>query len=279
MKRMVRAIVTLGVFSSALATTKAPDAGRGPKPTPGTETHVLIVSGINKELQESQAKDRAVMKLRKFFLNDAQVDPARLTVLVDENSSARKDAKVSTAENLKRSLEALAASVEPGDRLIFYYAGQANIVAGKLRLNLPGKDVTHDQLAGWINRIKISSMLVVLDCPGAGLSAKALTGPERIVICGAKGDQPYSTRFSEYFLPALGDNASDTDADGKVSVLEAFTVASKKLDALYLNQNLFKTETPVLEDNGDGICDPRPGRYKHDKNDGPAASRFFLSVE
>jgi len=238
---------------------------------------VLVVSGINKHPKERRLRDKAVMELRRFFRDNAGVSPDRLSVLVDGGSLVTEGSKTSTAVNLKEALKALATAVKPADRFVFYYVGQANIVAGKLRLNLPGADITHEQLAEWINEVKASSMLIVLDCPGAGLAVKALTGQGRVIIVACTGDQHYSTRFSEYFVPTLVDDNGDTDGDGKVSLLEVFTAASRQLDDLFREQGLLKTETPVLEDNADGIPSQRPWRYKQENTDGQAASAFFLS--
>ena len=121
-------------------------------------------------------------------------------------------------------------------------------------------------------------MLFVLDCPGAGLAVKAMTGQGRIIIGACTAEQHYSTRFSEYFVPSLVDSKSDTDSDGKVSLLEAFTFASKHLDDWYFRQLLLKTETPILEDNADGFPSRQPWRYKQDKTDGREASKLFLSA-
>jgi hypothetical protein len=180
---------------------------------------------------------------------------------------------------LSQTLATFAAKIQPADRFVFYYTGQANTVAGKLRLNLPGQDITHQSLAECINQIKASSMMIVLDCPGAGLAAKAITGKGRIVVCGCEAQQHYSTKFGEYFVPALADPNSDTDGDGKVSVLEAFTLACKQSEDWYRQRNLLKTETPVLEDNADGVPSPQPWRYESDKADGLLASKFFLTAE
>lgn len=237
----------------------------------------LIVTGINKNAEDRQTKDKAVVDLRNFLINNAVVKRDDLAVLANSRSMARKQSEISTAENLKGQIDKFAAAVNPADRFIFYYVSQANVVGDKLRLNLPGADVTGEQLAEWLNRIKASSMLIVLDCPGAGLAVKALSGDGRIVVAGCTADQHYSTRFSEYFVPALGENASDTDGDGKVSLLEAFTSASRQLDDFYRSKGLLKTETPVLEDDGDGEPSDRPWRFKQGRTDGAAASRFFLS--
>ena len=275
----MKTIMTIVLFTIVCESTtaQAPRGERSREPKEGDSTYALVVSGINKDPEERQIKDKAVADLRRFFLSTARLNANRLNVLVDSNSSVRGDSRISTAANLKETLKSLAAAVEPSDRFIFYYAGQANIVAGKLRLNLPGTDITHEQLGEWVSEIKPSSMLIVLDCPGAGLAVKALAGQNRIIIGACTADQRYSTRFSGYFVPALADNDCDTDGDGRVSLLEAFTAASKQLDDLYRQQGLLRTETPVLEDNADGIPSRQPWRYERDPTDGQAASTFFLS--
>lgn len=243
------------------------------------KTYVLLVSGINKNLKERQTEDHALMSLHRFLLDKAGVDSGRISVLVDRKSSVQKDSIISTTENLKKQIDRFSVEVNTSDIFIFYYIGQANIVSDTLRLNLPGPDITHKQLAEWINGIKVSSMLIVLDCPGAGLAVKALKGPDRIIIGACTADQHYSTRFSEYFVPALTDEKSDTDEDGRISLLEAFIFASMNVDDFYRQQVLLTTETPVLEDNSDGIPSRQPWRYKQDKKDGLIASKFFLSVK
>ncbi len=275
MKRAIIAILLLIVSGSPLF--EALGSERSPESKESGKTYVLIVGGINKDSKERLAKDRAAADLSRFFLDIAGVKPERLSVLVDSEPTARKGSGISTAGNLKGQMDRFAASVNPEDRFIFYYIGQANVVSDRLRLNLPGPDISHEQLAEWTNAIKASSMLIVLDCPGAGLAVKAVAGRGRIVIGACTADQHYSTKFSEYFVPALVDEGSDTDGNGRISVLEAFTSASRGVDDFYRRQSLLTTETPVLEDNADGAASKQPWKYEQSKMDGLAASRFFLS--
>jgi len=239
------------------------------------DTHVLLIRGIIKDQQEKTAKDKVFADLQHFFTVQLRVKPKTLVVLVDEAEGAR----TSSRQNLKASIEKLARTIKAADTFIFYYLGQANITAGKLRLNLPGPDAIHEELGEWINKIKADSMLLVLDCPGAGLAIKSLTGKGRIVLCAARSDQPYSTRFSEYFLPALTNKENDTDADGAVSLLEAFRRTAEQIDDYYRKQNLLGTEIPLLEDDDDGIPSQQPWRYKEKKKDGKAASMVFLAQD
>lgn len=275
MKRTIIAILVLIVSGSLLF--ESLGAERTPESKKSGKTYVLIVGGINKDSKDRLAKDRAVTDLSQFFLDIAGVLPERLSILVDSKSTARKGSGISTAGNLKEQMDRFAATVNPEDRFIFYYIGQANVVSETLRLNLPGPDITHKQLAELINAVKASSMLIVLDCPNAGLAVKAVTGRSRIVIGACTADQHYSTKFSEYFVPALIDEGSDVNDDGRISLLEAFTSACRGVDDFYRLGSLLTTETPVLEDNADGVASKQPWKYEQSKMDGLAASRFFLS--
>ena len=272
-------IIILLAFMCEFPSAKAQDVEQNTKLKEKGKTYILIISGVNKSSKDRLSKDRAVIDLRRYFLDNAAVVSDQLSVLVDRKSSVRKDSIVSTADNLKKQIDRFSAAVNTNDRFIFYYIGQANIVSDTLRLNLPGPDITHTQLAEWINGIKASSMLIVLDCPGAGLAVTDFTGQNRIIIGACTADQHYNTCFSEYFVPALLDERSDTDEDGRISLLEAFTSASRSVDEFYRLQALLTTETPVLEDNADGIPSRQPWRYMQDKMDGLSASKFFLSVE
>jgi len=253
-------------------------AGSG-GPSQNAETNALIVTGINKSVKDRQTKDKAVVDLRTFFLSSVAIRKDRLAVLANSRGLVEDDSQVSTAANLKSRIDEAARVVRTSDRFMFYYVGQANIADGKLRLNLPGADITHEQLAQWLSRIRASSALIVLDCPGAGLAVKALAGPGRIIVAGCTAEQPYSTRFSEYFVPALSDAQSDANDDGRVSLLEAFTSASKKLDDFYREVGLLKTETPMLEDNADGQASDQPWKHELNRGDGLAASKFFFSSQ
>ena len=147
-----------------------------------------------------------------------------------------------------------------------------------MRFNLPGPDITQNSLADWLKPIRASTILIVLDCPGAGSATKALTAKEgRIIVCACQAEQHYSTQFSRYFIPAFNDPGADSNGDDCVSVLEAFTWASKQVDDWYRQRKLLTTETPVLEDNGDGIPNERPWRYETSLADGKISSTTFLT--
>jgi hypothetical protein len=277
MKKIVVAVTLIYLVESMMPEVAA--GGQSNVPAERGQMYVMIVGGIIKEPAEQRAKDAVISNLHSYFLKSCKVKPDHMSVFGDKSSSIHSDSRTSTAKNLKRAMEGLSGHIRDTDRFVFYYVGQANVVAKKLRLNLPGQDITHEQLAHWLKAITASSILIVLDCPAAGLAIKDLAAKGRTIIAGCTDQQHYSTRFGEYFVPALTDSSSDTDGDSRVSLLEAFTLVSKQLDEWYRQRHLLRTETPLLEDNTDGIPSPQPWKYRQSGEDGLIASQFFLSPE
>jgi hypothetical protein len=253
----------------------ATDAG-SPDTPPLGETYALVVGGISRQIDDRLAREQVLRSLRTHLLKTTRIEPERLIVLTAEATSGDAN-HLSTAERLSDAVTTLAATVHAEDRLLLYYAGQANVVGDRLRFNVPGPDVTDSDLARHLAQINARTQLVVLDCPCAAVAAKSLAGPGRIIVCATKDTQTYAPRFGLHFVPALTEAANDTNADGKVSVLEAFAAAAKEIEQWYRDNNILPTETPCLEDDSDGVPSEQPWRYAVDATDGRATAVFFLA--
>ena len=240
---------------------------------PSPTLHALVVAGINGDPQEIRDKAQAVQRLHRYF---GTLDGVQATFLVSPESPVAQLGRESTRANLLAKLESLANAVQPGDEVLFYFVGQANIVGEDLRLNLPGSDVRHRELVEALAPLAVVPSVIVLDCPGAGMAVKPLTHPGRIVIAAARSDQPHSTRFSSYFVPALSSPEGDVDGDGHTSLLEAFQWSAQQIDALYRDQGLMKNETPILEDDADGEPSQSPWRFDATGKDGKKAAHWYF---
>jgi hypothetical protein len=263
--KIATVIVSMAFVTARAAASEAPPRG---------DTYALIVSGISKDPEDRLARDQVVRDFRTYLLEKASVRPNRLTVLVPEADAAG----TSTADTIRETIRTYASATTQADRLVLYYAGQANAVAGSLRFNLPGPDITQEDLAKWLAGVKANTQLVVLDCPCAAVAAKALARPGRAVVLASTEQQPHATRFGLHFVPALARAESDTDHDGSVSVLEAFTAAAREIELWYQDRQLLPTETPCMEDNGDGRPAERPWRYEQDGGDGRLAAGLVLTL-
>jgi hypothetical protein len=246
-------------------------------PAQAADTYALIVSGISKDPNDQAVKVQAVSGLREYLLKQMAVDPRKLTVLAADKPEAPPAYSLQpTAPQVVKTVDTLAASIRPEDRFLFYYLGQANAAGGELRLNLPGPDLTQQGLADRLRAINAGEQLIVLDCPCAGLAVKALTAANRIVACASTATQAYGTRFSPHFVHALAQPQTDANSDGKVSFLEAFTATAREIEQWYRDKQILPTETPCLEDDGDGTVSERPWRYQTEGGDGSKASAFLL---
>lgn len=238
------------------------------------KTYALIISGISKDTQDKSIRYNAVIGLQKFLLDNAIVTFEQIKILTADAADGKDDQYISKFENINKVINNFQSKINPEDRFIFYYTGQANVIGEQLRINLPDKDITQEQLSGLIKNIKSSSMLIVLDCPASGLAVKELSGAGRIIICSCTAEQRFSIKFSEFFIPALSDIETDIDKNGKISILEAFIVTTKNVQEWYQQKQLIITETPVLDDNGDGKASKEPWRFMIDVPDGKMASKY-----
>ncbi len=250
---------------------------RGGQAPPGN-TYALVISGLSKDPNERTAKERIVNDLRAYLLDKAALEPRRLTVLVGDSSSSSASAQQSTADNIRKAIESYVSAMAPADRFLLFYTGQANAVTGELRLNLPGPDIGQADLAAWLSTVKSTRQLVVLDCPCATVAAQAFARRGRVILCAANENQPYAMRFGAHFVPALARAQNDVNHDGRISVLEAFTAAAREIEQWYQQRQLLQTETPCLEDDGDGVPSERPWRFEQDGKDGRRAAEFFLAA-
>jgi len=242
------------------------------------KTYALIVGGISRDPPDRLARNRMLDTLGVYLRGPAGLTRRQVSVLIGDDLGLSDPNVRATGQNVKAAVESVASVIRAQDRFLFYYVGLTNAVSETLRFNLPGPDVTHEALATWLDSIKSNTQIVVLDCPCAALAAKALARPGRIIVCAATATQAYSTGFTGRFVPALTQMENDADQDGRISLLEAFTATAKETEQWYRRIQCLPTETPCLEDNGDGVPSERPWRYLMDGGDGARASSFFFAA-
>jgi hypothetical protein len=115
------------------------------------------------------------------------------------------------------------------------------------KFNLVGPDMT---AADWAAQLKpVPARIVFVDMASSSFPfLRQLAAPGRIVITAAESTaQQFETVFPEFFVKALSESAADTDKDGRVSILEAFTYASAKVRTWFDQHNQLPTEHAMLE--------------------------------
>jgi len=134
--------------------------------------------------------------------------------------------------------------------------GHGTFDGREAKFNLRGPDLSDAELAQWLSPSK--RPIVVLNCgSGSGPFINRLSGQDRIVVTATKsGYELNFARFGQYLAESIGDERADLDKDGQVSLLEAFLMASSRVNEYYRNHSQLATEHALLDDNGDGLGTP-----------------------
>jgi hypothetical protein len=156
-----------------------------------------------------------------------------------------------TREHLQQTLGDIAAQAHADDVLVITLVGHGSFDGTQYKFNLPGPDVSAEQLASWCDRIAATRQLIVNTTSASGGSVQALQRHDRVVIAATKsGTEKNATVFARYWVEALQDPGADTDKNQIITGLEAFQYATRKTAAFYATEKRLATEHAVFEEGG-----------------------------
>ena len=128
-----------------------------------------------------------------------------------------------TRQGIRETLGRIAGEIKPDDAFALLMIGHGTYDGAEYKFNIPGPDITAEELASLLNRIPAGRQLVVNMTSASGASLSVLAKKNRVVITATKsGTEKNATVFTRYWLDALQNAAADTDKNGTVSALEAF---------------------------------------------------------
>ena len=229
---------------------------------PRAASQVLIVVGPGGEAEYDQLFAQWAGKLKEAL--GPKVDGVTLLAPGTESPSSRE-----------RLLATLAGyeKLEASDQLAVFLIGHGSADQERYRINLPGPDLSGDELGAALAGIK--ARLVVVNgtsCRGASLTA--LSAKNRAVVTATRsGRETTPPRFMGFLIEGL-DGRADTDKNGMTTVLELFHYARQKTAEWYQSQNRLASEHALLDDSGSGrgSDNPAPG-----SEDGALAAALAIS--
>lgn len=202
--------------------------------------YYVTVSGLGGEPDYEQRFTALAKELDKLF-KSASSDAHVYTFTGSDATKAR----------LTETLGQIARDAKPDDEFTLILIGHGSYDGEEYKFNLPGPDISGEELAVLCDRIPAKRQLIVNTTSASGGSIGALQRAGRIVIAATKtGTEKNATVFARYWVEALGDASVDTDKNEAVSALEAFQYADRKTAAFYESEKRLATEHAVFEDTG-----------------------------
>jgi hypothetical protein len=224
-------------------------------------TFYVTVSGLGGEPDYEQRFTAYAQDLDKI-LKQSGVD-ANVNTLAGQNA---------TREQITSVLTGIAQTAKPADAVVLMMIGHGSYDGVNYKINLPGRDISAQELAALLDKIPATRQLVVNMTSCSGASLDVLKKANRVVITATKsGTERNATVFARYWVDALRDPAADVDKNQTISALEAFRYADQKTAQFYETQKRLATEHALLDDTGkgEGVRDPSP-----ENGAGLQASRF-----
>lgn len=240
-------------------------------------SHVLVIVGLGGDHENAERFHRwasAIVDAAK----DRYALPTASIVYLGEDP-ARDKARISgrsTRDAVDAAVTRLAAQARPGDRVFIVLIGHGASATGDARFNLPGPDLAAADFARLVGRFGAQQVVFVNTASASGGFVAALSGSGRTIITATRTDgERNQTRYGEFFAEALSSGDADLDKDGRVSMLEAFSWARRRVAESYERDGQLLTEHAVLDDDGDGKGTAEPGQPG---GDGALARTLFLSA-
>jgi hypothetical protein len=277
---MTMSTLTIALWAPAAALSALPAVS--PPPVAAQETHVVAVVGLG---GTPEFQDRFLgwaLDLRAAAVERFGVASENALILAEDPAADPAVHDRSTREAFTETLEGLAGRMTPDDRVLLVLFGHGTFRDGEARLNLPGPDMSAEELAGLLDALPARKVAVVNTASASGPYLAALSAPGRAVITATStGRERNETRFGGYFVEAFAADGADLDRDGTVSLLEAFTYARTETARSYESENLLLTEHARLDDDGDGEGSDEPAADAGggaEMLDGAFAAGFLLGV-
>jgi hypothetical protein len=199
-------------------------------------TYYVTISGLGGEPDYEQRFSAEAKDLDKIFKSGN----GHSYVLTGNDASLTR---------IKQIMSEIARSAKPEDDFVLILIGHGSFDGAIYRFNLPGPDLSADEITEMCNHIAAQRQLIVDTSSASGGAMEVMRHSGRAVVTATKsGAEKNATVFARYWVEALQDPSADTDKSGSVSALEAFIYASQKTNLFYESQKRIATEHAMFAD-------------------------------
>ncbi len=232
--------------------------------TVSAKTTGVVVTGLggNEEYAE------------KFLSQGQVVVDALRTVSESDDDIVLIQAQQATRENILQSITTQAAL--GGDVFFLIMLGHGTVDAESWRFNLPGIDITTQDLVAALTDVDAPEQIVLLGASASGAVLDVLSQPGRYVVTATKSaGELNAVRFPEYLSKAMEASLADTDRNEILTLAEVYRYANEKTQGYYDEQNLLASEhARISGDQPERVAMARLGALKL-ANDDPEVKQLL----
>ena len=206
-------------------------------PSYAVDLHVTIIQGLSGNPEFSELFDDQVRRLQQAAGQLVGKDLVTTFSGVD-----------ATRSNVLEYFEQLNSTLQADDRLAVIMIGHGSYDGHEYKFNVPGPDITGEDLAGILAASPAGLQLIVNTSSASGAVIEQLKDDSRIIITATRsGSERNAPRFGKFFVDALFSYSADVNKNETISVAEAFEYANRETEEFYEAEGRLATEHPQLE--------------------------------
>lgn len=208
-------------------------------------THVILIGGLSGEPSYAPVFKGALETVAEAARTQWNVDKESLILLTEDGDAATR----STRENVMRAFNTIGSRAAAGDVVLVMVVGHGGGEGAASRVNLPGPDPTAADYATMLAALSRQRVVFVNASSGSGDFLPIVKGPQRVIITATKSAlQRNESLFAAYFARGLSTPDADSDKNGSISVMEAFSYATRETARAYESTRRLQTEQAQLTD-------------------------------
>lgn len=240
----------------------------------------IIVTSAGGEEQYTKHFSNQAQRLVQALTTQLGFDEKQVLLLTEGGTVGFEDAgepppspaRRATAAEVRKAFEDVKSAAKPDSFVLVVLIGHGSFDNQQAKLSLIGPDLTAINYADLVSALPTRRVVFVNCASSSGEFVKPLSAEGRIVVTATRsGAEQNLTVFADHFIPGLTESGADADKNGRVSVLEAFTYATKVTADWYKQRNRLATEHALIDDNGDG-----KGHEEATSGDGVLAKTTYL---
>ena len=202
-------------------------------------TVTAIISGLGGNTEYAEQFERYADEIANVARAAAE---SPQDVILVQGDAAKRNVIQGVLNNLPTSNDS--------DVFILYLIGHGSYDGEQYKFNIPGPDITGEEIVSALEKITAPKQLVVVATSASGALLEALAKPNRVVITATKNSrEKNAVRFPQYMIESLSDTAADTNKDESISAEEMFNYTDRAVAGYFDTEKLLASEHPRLQGN------------------------------